>query len=128
MNHPSATSVAEYLDSGRPGMSADGRYLVLPRIVLEELSRELQGELVGVMTRIHEVSRALPWPQAYRVEAIRCRSLQGLDETGLREIGVTAELDWNGDLIYRDSATGRLFSTTELDRTISASCTDQLYS
>jgi hypothetical protein len=127
MNHQSATPVAEYLDSGRPGMSMDSRYLVLPRIVLEQLPRSLQGEFVQVVTRIHEMSRVLPWPQAYRVEAIRCRSLQGLDETGLRELGVTAELDWNGDLIYRDNATGRPLSTAELDRTISVPCPDRLY-
>jgi hypothetical protein len=127
MNHPSATPVAEYLESGRPGMSVDNRYLVLPRIVLEQLPRALQSELVQVVTRIHEMSRALPWPQAYRVEAAHCQSLKGLDETGLQQLGVTAELDWNGDLIHRDTATGRPLSTTELDRTIQHSCPDQLY-
>jgi hypothetical protein len=127
MNHPSAGPVAEYLDSGRPGMSMDSRYLVLPRIVLEQLPRTLQRELVQAVTRIHEMSHALPWPQAYRVEAIRRRSLQRLDETELRELGVTAELDWNGDLIYRDNVTGRPLSTAELDRTISVPCPDQLY-
>jgi hypothetical protein len=128
MHDPSATPVAVYLDSGRPGISADRRYLVLPRIVLEQLPQALQNELVQVVTRIHEMSRALPWPQAYRVEAIRCRPLRGLDETGLRELGVTAELDWNGDLIYRDNVTGRQLTIAELDRTIPFSCPDRLYS
>ena len=127
MNHPSATPVAEYLDSGRPGMSVDNRYLVLPRIVLEQLPRALQSELVQVVARIHKMTSTLPWPQAYRVEATQCQSLTGLDETGLKELGVTAELDWNGDLIHRDNATGRPLSTTELDRTISAPYPDQLY-
>jgi hypothetical protein len=128
MNMPSTVPIADYLSAkSRPGISTDNRYVVLPRIVLEHLPVALQQEAVGLLSRIHDVAAELPWPQSYRVEAIRWRSLVGLDETKLRELGIIAELDWNGDLIHRDENTGRPLTADQLAYPLSESCRDPLY-
>jgi hypothetical protein len=105
----------------------DNRYVVLPRIVLERLPASLQHDLLGLLSRIHDVAAELPSPQSYRVEAIRWRPLIGLDETELRELGIVAELDWNGDLIHRDENTGRPLTMDQLAHPLSESCPDPLY-
>jgi hypothetical protein len=128
MSTPSTTRIADYLDAmSRPGTSLDNRYVVLPRIVLEHLPVALLREMVGLLSRMHEMAAELPWPQSYRVEAIRWRSLTGLDETQLRELGIIAELDWNGDLIHRDENTGRPLTSAQLTHPIAELCPDPLY-
>lgn len=129
---PAATQepspIGDYLASAAlPGISADNRYLVLPRIVLEHLPLPLQQDLVQILSRIHQMSSELPWPQAYRVEAARRQTIGTLDEAGLRELGVIAELAWNGDLIYRDQNTGRPLSRPELTHPTPVSTPDPLY-
>jgi hypothetical protein len=129
MTSPQSTGpINAYLTSAAPpGVSLDERYLVLPRIVLENLPTEVQHDLAHLLQRVHDLACDLPWPQSYRVDAVRTTSLKALDETGLRQLGVTADLDWNGDLVHREETTGRMLTPAETTRPIAEPYPDPLY-
>jgi hypothetical protein len=71
----------------------DGRYVVLPRVVLEHLPLALQQQIVAALAEVHRGTARYPWPPAYRVAAVRWQPVGELVEGELREIGVEASLD-----------------------------------
>jgi hypothetical protein len=58
--------------------------------------------------REHGGTARYPWPQGYRVGAVEWRPIRALVENELREIGVVAELNADGDLVHRNSVGQRL--------------------
>lgn len=115
----SASPVADYLGTGRQGVSADRAHLVLPRSVIEQLPLPVQQQLVGVLQQMHEITANAPWP-VYRVAPARWAKITELEETGLRELGLIAEFEGeDGEtLVYRDIQTGRQLQTAELERPV----------
>lgn len=124
---PASTApVADYLAQRRPGVSVDGRYVVLPRSVLDHLPLPLQHQLAGVLSAVHQLTAHAPWPQAYRVNAIGWRPVETMVEHELREIGHVAELDSDGELVHRDR-TGQRLTSDQLARPMPVSIPDPLF-
>lgn len=123
----STTPVADYLDTAtRPGVSVDGRYVVLPRVVLEQLPLPLQQKVTQLLAEVHHVLARVPWPQGYRVGALQWRPVEEMVESELRELGVVAELNTDGDLVHRDE-NGRRLTASDLEKPSPVSCPDPLY-
>lgn len=123
---PPASPVATYLSTACPGLSEDGRYVVLPRVVLEHLPPALQQQLTAALGEVHRGTAGYSWPQAYRVTAVRWRPIGELVEGELREIGVDASLDTDGELVHRDS-TGRRLTGVDLATQVPVPCPDPWY-
>lgn len=105
-NH-SSTPVAHYFAQYRgPGVSPDSAFLVLPRMLLEQLPPAVQHQLTQAMQQAHQYMAAADWPE-YRVVPSRWEPITGLDDQQLREAGLVAELDPTGTLVYRELASGR---------------------
>jgi hypothetical protein len=122
----SARPVHDYLTSARrPGVSADGGYVVLPRAVIEQLPLPVQHQLTHALAQTHQITAAAPWP-VYRVQSCRWARLNELDEAGLQEAGVIAELDMSGSLVHRNLSTGNTLSDTDLDQQVLVSLDDPL--
>jgi hypothetical protein len=117
--------VQQYLATRRPGQSSEGRYLVLPRELMEQLPSAVQHQLVQALARVHQITVAAPWP-VYRVSAGRWAKLVDLDEDGLAEAGVIAELDAAGHLVHRWIRTGAELSDQDLQQYVTVSATDHL--
>lgn len=123
---PPASPVATYFSTARPGLSVDGRYVVLPRVVLEHLPPALQQQVIAALAEVHRGTARYPWPPAYRVTAVQWRPIRELVEDELREIGVDASLDTDGDLVHRDS-TGRRLMGADLATQVPVPCPDPWY-
>lgn len=113
-SQPSPTlPVSQYLDQYQPpGLSPDGGYVVLPRLLLDQLPPALQQQATQMLSRIHELMAAAEWP-VYRVVPSRWDPINELDDAQLRSAGIIAELDARGDLVYRELATGRQLDDSE---------------
>lgn len=126
----SATPVANYLSQPRPGLTVDGRYLVLPRIILENLPLPVQHQVATMLNTIHTLTTTPPvparWPAGYRVNAVVWRPVGEMVEGELREVGVIAELDTEGELVHRDKS-GKQLTHDELSRQAPVSSPDPLY-
>jgi len=118
--------VHDYLTSARrPGVSADGGYVVLPRGVIEQLPPPLQQQLTHVLHQVHQITALAPWP-IYRVQSCRWARLNELDETGLQEAGIIAELDLDGALVHRNLNTGVTLSDPDLEQQVLVTQNDPL--
>jgi hypothetical protein len=73
----------------------------------------VQQQIVTALAEVHRGTARYPWPPAYRVTAVRWRPIGELVEDELREIGVDASLDTDGELVHRDG-TGRRFKSMVL--------------
>lgn len=124
---PAAGPVAAYLSQPQPGLSVDGRYLVLPQAVLEGAPLEVQRQFVRALILIHDTSRQAPWPQGYRVTALSWRPIVELDETELAEAGLFVELDVSGNLVHRVAATSQPIDEQDLGQKVPVSALDPLY-
>lgn len=121
-----ANPVHDYLTSARrPGVSADGGYVVLPRAVIEQLPLPVQQQLAHAMAQVHQITASAPWP-VYRVQSCRWARLNELDEAGLQEAGVIAELDMSGELVHRNLNTGAVLSASDLEQQVLVSQADPL--
>jgi hypothetical protein len=120
-----AEPVRDYLNSTRPGLTVDQQYLVLPRAVIERLPIPVQQQLVHALAQVHQIAVNAPWP-VYRVGAGRWAKLADLDEGGLAEVGVIAELDLEGHLVHRSMRTGQPLSEQDLQQYVVVSAPDQL--
>jgi hypothetical protein len=96
----STTPARDYLDEPCPGASAD--YLVVPRSLAQSMPLRWQQVFVGLLADLHDAYANLEWPR-YRVVASRLELLTDLDEEQLAAAGYTADLDADGELIFRDS-------------------------
>jgi hypothetical protein len=123
---PTVAPVASYLRAARPGLSVDGRYVVLPRAVLERLPPSLQQQIIQVLAEVHRGTARYPWPQGYRVNAVQWRPIGELVEDELREIGIDASLSSDSELVHRDR-TGRRLTADELAKPVPVSTPDLLY-
>lgn len=115
----SSTPLADQLSRGGPGVT-DG-YVVLPRGLAEQMPLPWQQQAAGVLAQFHHTHRGLSWPQ-YRVLPSREERLVDLDEEQLAEAGYVAELDVNGELVYRER-NGRKVADPEQHRVL-VTCLD----
>lgn len=108
-NH-SSTPVAHYFAQYHgPGVSPEGAYVVLPRMLLEQLPLAVQHQVIQAVQQAHHYMAAADWPE-HRVVPSRWEPITGLDDQQLREAGLVAELDPAGTLVYRELASGRQLS------------------
>jgi hypothetical protein len=122
----SANPVHDYLMSAqRPGVSAEGAYVVLPRPVLEALPLPVQQAITHALAQVHQVTAGAPWP-IYRVVPSRWARLAELDERGLAEVGVIPELGAGGELVHRNMTTGTTLSDSDLEQQVLVSQPDPL--
>jgi hypothetical protein len=117
-------NVRDYLAAAeRPGVTPDGRHVVLPVMVLESLPLHLQQQLVHILSSVHQVPA--PWP-VYRVGAARWARLCDLTEHSLSEAGVFPEMTVDGDVVYREQVSGRALTNEEMQRPVLVSAPDPL--
>ncbi|WP_285647071.1 hypothetical protein [Lentzea sp. NBRC 102530] len=122
----SARPVHDYLTSARrPGVSADGGYVVLPRAVIEQMPLPVQQQLAHVLHQVHQIAASAPWP-IYRVQSCRWARLNELDEAGLQEAGIIAELDLDGVLVHRNLNSGVTLSDSDLEQQVLVTQDDPL--
>lgn len=117
----SSTPLADHLRRGWPGV--DSGYVVLPRSVAESMPLPWQQQLAQLLTQFHETHNRLTWP-VYRVVPSRPERLVDLDEDQLAEAGYLAEIDADGEMVYRERS-GRKVEQPE-DTTVLVSCLDPI--
>jgi hypothetical protein len=97
----STTPVRDYADGPCPGASRD--YLVVPRSLAQSMPLRWQQVFVELLEDLHDAYRNLEWPQ-YQVLPCRHELLADLDEEQLASAGYVADIDADGELIFRDSS------------------------
>jgi hypothetical protein len=117
----SSTPLRDYLDERPPG--ADEGYAVLPRSLAESMSLPWQQQMVNLLAEFHRVYGELNWP-VYRVLPSRYEKLVDLDEEQLAEAGVIAEIDAQGELVYRERSGKRITDAEETE--VLVSCLDPI--
>ncbi|MBO0840241.1 MAG: hypothetical protein J2O49_05430 [Sciscionella sp.] len=117
----SSTPLGDYLDRGHPGV--DDRYVVLPRSLAEHLPLPWQQQLAGLLAEFHSSLAHLNWP-IYKVTPSRHERVVDLDEEQLAEAGLIAEIDVDGELVYR-KRTGERIDDPE-HTTVLVSCLDPI--
>jgi hypothetical protein len=117
----SSTPLRDYLGGPHPGV--DPAYVVLPRALIEAMSLPWQQQLTYLLAEFHQTAGQLPWP-VYRVVPSRYETVADLDEEQLTEVGALAEIDSDGELVYRDRAGHRIDRPAET--TVLVSCADPL--
>ncbi len=95
----------ELLAHQHPAVNAE--YVVLPRMLLEAMAPPWQQQLGHLLEELYRATQNAPWPAAYRVTPLRRACLTELDETDLRRIGIQAEYDDDGELVYRHTRTSQ---------------------
>ncbi|UJW33162.1 hypothetical protein L3Q67_05045 [Saccharothrix sp. AJ9571] len=101
----SSTPLADFLNRGWPGV--DDGYVVLPRSLAEAMSLPWQQQTAELLSQFHGTHRGLSWP-IYRVTPSRYERLVDLDEEQLAEAGYLVEIDFDGDLVYRERSGRRV--------------------
>lgn len=97
----STTPVRDYADKPCSGASDD--YLVVPRSLAQSMPLRWQQMFARLLADLHDAYGHLEWPE-YRVVPSRRERLVDLDEQQLSSAGYVADLDSEGDLVYRDAA------------------------
>ncbi|MDI5976505.1 hypothetical protein [Amycolatopsis magusensis] len=101
----SSTPLADFLDRGWPGV--DDGYVVLPRSLAEAMSLPWQQQTAELLSQFHGTHRGLSWP-IYRVTPSRYERLVDLDEEQLAEAGYLVEIDFDGEMVYRERSGRRV--------------------
>jgi hypothetical protein len=96
----SATPVRDFLDRPAPGATED--HLVVSRSLAQSMPLRWQQAFVGLLSELHQAYSHLSWPE-YVVIPSRREALIDLDEQQLAATGYVAELDADGELVYRDA-------------------------
>ncbi|SDN57986.1 hypothetical protein [Allokutzneria albata] len=117
----SSTPLRDYLNGARHGV--DPGYAVLPRSLAESMPLPWQQQMAHLMAEFHQAFGHLRWP-VYKVVPSRYERLVDLDEDQLAEVGVFAEIDVTGDLVYRER-TGERIDDPENKRVL-VSCLDPI--
>lgn len=120
----SATPIADYCRGRPPGLTPDGRYLVIPVDLLAGMELPWQQQVSQLMTAFWQRHGQAPWP-TYRVIPTRPMRMTDCSEEQLAEVGVLAEYDDNDTLVYRDRRTLEPIDAPE-ERTVFVSCVDRL--
>jgi hypothetical protein len=95
----SSNPVRDHPGGRYPGATAD--YLVVPRSLAQSMPLRWQQLFLGLLDDLHDAYRNLEWPE-YQVVAGRMELLADLDERQLAAVGYVADLDSDGELIFRD--------------------------
>jgi hypothetical protein len=95
------TPLRDYADLPCPGASEN--YLVVPRSLAQSMPLRWQQVFTELLADLHDAYRELEWPE-YRVVPSRREPLTDLDEQQLAAAGYVADLDADGQLIFRDAA------------------------
>ena len=93
--------------------SISPEYIVLPRMLIEAMAPPWQKQLVHLLRELDHATQNAPWPAAYRVTPLRRAHLTELNETDLRTIGIQAEYDDVGELVYRHMRTGQQITSPD---------------
>ncbi|GGP61545.1 hypothetical protein [Saccharothrix coeruleofusca] len=117
----STTPTRDYLSSQPPGV--DQHYAVLPRSLVEAMPLPWQQQMAHLLAEFHRSYAHLRWP-VYRVVPSRRERLVDLDEDQLAEVGAIAEIDSDGELVYRDRY-GKRIEDPE-NRVVLVSCLDPI--
>jgi hypothetical protein len=122
---PSSTRpVADCLAAQRRGISPDGRYVVLPRVVLEQLPLPLQNRLAAVLAEVHQhLPEQTP---IYRVYPAVWKQISSLAPEELREAGLEAELGADGEVVYRSATTGQPLTEQDIQQHVMTTVHDPL--
>jgi hypothetical protein len=105
----SSTPTRDYLNTRPPGTNQ--AYAVLPRSLVEAMPLPWQQQMAHLLADFHRTYAHLDWP-VYRVVPSRVERLVDLDEEQLAEVGAIAEIDADGELVYRDRS-GALITDPE---------------
>lgn len=108
----STTPIADVFQQSRIGLSADGAYAVLPGPLLESMPLHWKRAFATAMAQLQHDTGQAPWP-LYDVNACRYAVLTELSEDKLREVGVTHEVNDDGELVYRWLASGEQIDRPE---------------
>jgi hypothetical protein len=101
----SSTPLRDYLASPHPGTPA--HYVVLPKSLVEAMPLPWQNAMTQILQEFHQAFEHLDWPE-YRVIPSRREKLVDLDEDQLAEVGYLAEIDVDGELVYRERSGKRV--------------------
>ncbi len=118
----SATPLRDLLGEPHPSVSPD--YVVLPRSLVESMPLPWQHQMAALLAELHAAFARAPWPR-YQITPTREAPLNGLDEAELAQVGVHADLDDEGDLVYRDARTGAPIPDAD-ERIVQVRCSDPL--
>lgn len=99
----SADPIGDFVRRSPPGLTSDGRYVVVPVEAMTRLELPAQQALAAGLDRYARSHAHLSWP-SYRVTPVARRALTDCSEEQLAEVGVVAEHD-NDELVYRDVRT-----------------------
>lgn len=100
---------------GGPGVLPD--YVVLPRVLAEQMPEPWQHQLGQLLAYLHEHTGQAPWPW-YRVLPCRLVPVADCDDRQLAEVGVNLDLDQDGKPIYTDLHTGEPIAEPEQRRVL----------
>src|SRR3954447_10993233 len=106
----STTPVQDYLDRPAPGATED--HIVVPRSLAQSMPLRWQQVFVGALRDLHDAYSHLPWPD-YRVIPSRWEALSDLDEDQLTAAGYIADIESDGNLVYRDATDTLVRDPTE---------------
>jgi hypothetical protein len=95
----SSTPLRDYLATPHPGTPEN--YVVLPKSLVEAMPLPWQNAMTQILQEFHHAFGHLDWPE-YRVVPSRKERLVDLDEEQLAEAGYLAEIDVDGELVYRE--------------------------
>lgn len=96
----------QLLNHQHPSVSPE--HIVLPRTLIDTMPPPWQQQLGHLLEELHRATQNASWPAAaYRVTPLRRTQLTELDESDLRRIGIQAEYDDDGELVYRHTRTNQ---------------------
>jgi hypothetical protein len=74
----------------------------MPIGLMTNMPREWQERMAYLLNEFHGATSRAPWPD-YRVHAVRRVAVSSCNETQLAKIGITADYDDDGVLVYQDA-------------------------
>lgn len=101
----SSTPLRDYLATPHPG--TPDNYVVMPKSLVEAMPLPWQNAMTQILQEFHQAFGHLDWPE-YRVVPSRREKLVDLDEEQLAEAGYLAEIDVDGELVYRERSGRRV--------------------
>lgn len=102
--------LAAVFSADRTALDTSGQYAVLPIAAVERLLPYQQHQLAELVTAVQCVPG--PWP-TYRVQPLRPAPVAELGPDQLAQAGIDTELDEQGQLSYRERATGSPITALE---------------
>lgn len=97
----SGAPIRDFAAARPPMLSADGNYVVLPvRVAAEMMTLPWQQQLAGLLDQFTQEHAHAPWP-VYQVTPCAYQYVANLGPEQQQACGVMADIDSEGDLVYR---------------------------